>query len=649
MTTISSRLSNTGTLLVNGIFDEVTYNTSTPVIKNLLQYTEQFDNAYWSKTNGATISPDVILAPNGTPTADKIVELNGTNFYGIVSNPSNIPFSTTYTHSIYAKAAERTYLAVSFTVVTNGYCTFDLVGGTVNPGSGAIATITAVGNGWYRCTTTVTTASSGSNLLYNLVSSSLISGTGTLSGVAGYGVYIWGAQLELGNVATDYQPISSAGIVSSNTASKQVPNTIYTSGIFDEITYNSTTPVIKNIVPSYSSQMIAINGWSYGPNLSIISNSTTAPDGTQTAATFNGNGSGANEYILKNITFSANTTYTASVWARLSGGTVPTGGSIISASYTVDTVGTQTRSAVSYSGNLTPYWKRFSTTFTNIAAGTYPAFFLADQNNTANVDVWGAQIELGSVATDYQPIGLANVVLSNTASKITSTGNYYVQNQFDEYTGAPFVDASLVAWYDAAQPVSYPGTGTTWYDLSANKNHASINSSVFYNNTTMSMNFLGGYVQIPSSNSLNVMSTAVTASVWFNASVEDTNFRRIISRDQYPNQNWYIEFSGAPVGNIFGWGTTTGTTNVPITPNTWYNVTMTADATTLSLYTNGVLSFNGTSTGFKANSSPIGIGADCFGGTPFLGNISQVMIYNRILSADEVSQNFNALRRRYNL
>ena len=186
---------------------------------------------------------------------------------------------------------------------------------------------------------------------------------------------------------------------------------------------------------TYSAQMIP-SLWSYGPNSTYLGEATS-PDGTLTASRVVGNGSGGNEFVAKQITYAANTIYTASIWARLESGTVPTAGAILTISYTNDGIGTQVRAVVAFNGNLTSTWKRFSVTYTNITAGSYTAFFIADQNNTAVIQCWGAQVEAGAFATSYIPTGAANasraldaVVIQgqNFASWYNQTqGSFYIE------------------------------------------------------------------------------------------------------------------------------------------------------------------------------------------------------------------------------
>ena len=118
-----------------------------------------------------------------------------------------------------------------------------------------------------------------------------------------------------------------------------------------------------------------------------------------TATVFTGDGSGGGEYISDVLPLEANTTYTTSCYAKLIEGSVPTSGKIISAEYHNGT--SSTRSNVNYNGNLTTEWQRFETTFTNVTAGNYSQYFLADQNNTAKIAIWGTQTEKSSTATPY--------------------------------------------------------------------------------------------------------------------------------------------------------------------------------------------------------------------------------------------------------
>jgi hypothetical protein len=196
----------------------------------------------------------------------------------------------------------------------------------------------------------------------------------------------------------------------------------------------------QNLLLQSNSPDNLVSPWGKGANTTRIG-VTAAPDGTNTAVYFSGNGSSANEFVNQSVNLSANTTYTCSVWVKLIAGTgsVPTTGTIISASYHNGTA--LTRSTVSYNNNLTTEWKRFSTTFTNVTAQTgVSMFFIADQNNTAQIAIWGAQLEEGSFPTSYIPTSASTVTRSADTANISGTN---FSNFFNSTEGTLFVDSEM--------------------------------------------------------------------------------------------------------------------------------------------------------------------------------------------------------------
>jgi hypothetical protein len=172
---------------------------------NLLTYSEQFDNAAWAKIN-ATVTANATTAPDGTLTADKLVEdttaSSGHSIYEVLSLTA-----TTMSLFVYAKAAGRSWLVLNlWDGAANHGRFFDVANGVIgattlgNPTSGEI---TSVGNGWYKCTITCTCAAVPGN-------ASIFVSTG--DGVINYtgdgtsGLYIWGAQLEPGSFPSSYIP-----------------------------------------------------------------------------------------------------------------------------------------------------------------------------------------------------------------------------------------------------------------------------------------------------------------------------------------------------------------------------------------------------------------------------------------------------------
>jgi len=177
------------------------------VCYNLIRYSEDFSNVAWSKT-GSTVTTDLTTAPDNNLTADKIIESATTDSHFVQAATINFT-GAVYTMSIYAKASERNILQLFFngSVNVNAYANFDLTNGVVGgTGFGTTASITSVGNGWYRCIMTATVVSGAliPAAYYCLQTSTTATRAATYAGNGTSGLFIWGAQLVQGNLPKDY-------------------------------------------------------------------------------------------------------------------------------------------------------------------------------------------------------------------------------------------------------------------------------------------------------------------------------------------------------------------------------------------------------------------------------------------------------------
>jgi hypothetical protein len=176
---------------------------------NLLTFTEQFDNAAWTKA-GTTVTANAGVAPDGTTTADKLIETATTGSH-LVRGGAGVPLNGVNTISVYAKAAERSAIVISLIGSPFNAAYFDLSGvqaRVLNGGSNA--TIQNVGDGWYRCSYQTASLTSYTGDIYVAVTDDYSRDAIGYTGNGTSGIFIWGAQLETGSTATAYQRVVSS-------------------------------------------------------------------------------------------------------------------------------------------------------------------------------------------------------------------------------------------------------------------------------------------------------------------------------------------------------------------------------------------------------------------------------------------------------
>ncbi len=177
--------------------------------RNLLTWTQAFDNAAWSKSN-STVTANVITAPDGTLTADKLVENSATNYHFVISSSVTPVSSTGYTLTAHLKAAERNFACVQVALggVASLFCINLTTGATTAPTGGGTVTVSAPVDGWYRVSFVFTTVSAAAGTV-RFYTSNALSNDPNYLGDGASGVFVWGAQLETGSTATAYQRIDA--------------------------------------------------------------------------------------------------------------------------------------------------------------------------------------------------------------------------------------------------------------------------------------------------------------------------------------------------------------------------------------------------------------------------------------------------------
>ena len=219
------------------------------------------------------------------------------------------------------------------------------------------------------------------------------------------------------------------------------------------------------------------------------------------------------------------------------------------------------------------------------------------------------------------------------------------------------VTDGLVLALDAGNTKSYPGSGTTWTDLSGNGNNGTLTNGPTYDSSN------GGSIVFDGSDdysnfSSRILTNAVTAISCFMWIYPKSDGVVLAILGQSTINTGYhhsaIEIGSSGELRMSMWhGSLTNRVNSTLSLNTWNNVGFTYAGTTLTGYLNG--SNVGTTTFTWAKPSDIyfgimsteitNMGTSAYGD----GNVSNVQVYNRALTAAEVTQNFNALRGRYGI
>lgn len=223
-------------------------------------------------------------------------------------------------------------------------------------------------------------------------------------------------------------------------------------------------------------------------------------------------------------------------------------------------------------------------------------------------------------------------------------------------------------WYDPGNTDSYPGTGSTLYDLSGNGRNATVNGSPTH------VSGLGGYFDfdgvndyILSANAFNGGNNVHTLEVWIRTSALDECIWSDIGQTS-PSPTGY-HFSGCQINNISGvqdrimvsvWNGSNPTDAVanaqgPAALDTWYQIVRVYDGTRVKGYSNGEFTSNGLPEPFD---DPASAWYFAFGHQDstdilnltagmFSGRYGTIRFYNRALSAGEIRKNYQATRPLY--
>ena len=230
------------------------------------------------------------------------------------------------------------------------------------------------------------------------------------------------------------------------------------------------------------------------------------------------------------------------------------------------------------------------------------------------------------------------------------------------------VTNGLILDLDAAKRDSYPGSGTTWNDISGNRNNGTlINGPTFDADNGGSIVFDGVDDYTNLGDVLDLGTNNLTINAWINLSPSPNTDMYIFSKSLFGAQSYRYGFSVSQTKLLTFFQGNGGSDVIPrgitvLSTNTWYMVTTVINrSSNILMYINGVQeSFTGSNTvsqwnnlNFQStNPSRVGsyttsnnTGANLF----FKGKIASLQVYFKALSATEILQNFNATKGRYGL
>lgn len=213
--------------------------------------------------------------------------------------------------------------------------------------------------------------------------------------------------------------------------------------------------------------------------------------------------------------------------------------------------------------------------------------------------------------------------------------------------------AGLVLNYDAGNVLSYPGSGSTWTDLSTNTINATLQGTYSYSSTPTGNIVFGSTGTASTANVAAVQINTGTAIVWMRDNSGFAGLRAIFAKE-----NAYSIFINNNQLAFYDWGnSTTRQSSSTLAPNTWYMVAVTWNAIDVGAANNAKLFVNGNSvltstmkltTGGQATTG-VWIASNKNTQQLNTGSVSIVYLYNRVLTDAEISQHFAINRSRHGI
>jgi hypothetical protein len=272
-------------------------------------------------------------------------------------------------------------------------------------------------------------------------------------------------------------------------------------------------------------------------------------------------------------------------------------------------------------------WIRWPTSFANVGIGLgYNSRYF--KGNIGQVQIYNRALSATEILQNF-----------NATKKKYSPEENIVTN-------------GLVLNIDAANSISYSGIGNTWYDITGNARNFSLNNGPTFSS------YNSGLIRFDGTNdnaeiSYTITFSPITVIVWFNSkSYSSASFLGgLISNYDNATNGFDIRKQGANLLLSLVTDAAIGNINVinTVADNTWYNIAFTYNGASLISYTNGLPIATTALTGTRRNGARIALATSAydFPTRVYACDISQILIYNRALTQQEILQNYNATKNRF--
>ena len=217
------------------------------------------------------------------------------------------------------------------------------------------------------------------------------------------------------------------------------------------------------------------------------------------------------------------------------------------------------------------------------------------------------------------------------------------------FTGPNIITDGLIFAIDAANPKSYPGTGTNWYDISGGGAVLDLQNGPTYSSNYNGIITFDGTDDTAIETELNISGlTGITVNVWFYSNANNS-----MALTKGNNNSFLLHFRGAGFYVVDSNSTTSGYLNWDYQPpyDEWLMLTGTWNGTTMKLYQNGVKqptekSFTGNGVLKTITTIQAGYYFNISQGYTD-GSIANEYLYNRALTDEEIEQTYNALKSKF--